>query len=108
MILSGIFRKKCDEHIASNKNPKVVDGEKWDKYYSGLFSNINKRNQATPQKIVKKKISKDNSTFVNELTSPQELTKILKKLKQGSSPRLDRISNEMMKCSFEILKNCFV
>ena len=59
-------------------------------------------------KTAKKKISKDNSTFLNELTNPQELRKILKKLKLGKSPGLDRISNEMIKCSFEILKNCFV
>ena len=100
--------KKCDENIASNKNPKVVDGQKWEKYYSDLFSDINKRNQTTPQKTAKKKISKDNSTFLNELTNPQELRKILKKLKPGKSAGLDRISNEMIKCSFEILKNCFV
>ena len=49
--------KKCDESIASNKNPKVVDGEKWEKYYSGLASDINKINQATPpKKIVEKKV----------------------------------------------------
>ena len=73
-----------------------------------LFSDINKRNQTTPQKTAKKKISKDNFTFLNELTNPQELRKILKKLKPGKCPGLDRISNEMIKCSFEILKNCFV
>ena len=100
--------EKCDENVASNKNPEVVDGEKWEKYYSDLLSDINKRNQTTPQKIVKKKIPKDNSTFSNELINPQELRKILKKFKQGKSPGLDRISNEMIKCSFEILKNCFV
>ena len=33
--------KKCDENIASNKNPKVVDGEKWEKYSSDIFSDIN-------------------------------------------------------------------
>ena len=29
--------KKCDENIASNKNPKVVDSQKWEKYYSDLL-----------------------------------------------------------------------
>ena len=46
--------KKCDENIASNKNPKAVDGQKWEKYYSDLFSDINKRDQTTPQKTAKK------------------------------------------------------
>ena len=35
-----------------------------------------------------KKISKDNSTFLNQLTNPQELRKILKKLKPGKSQDL--------------------
>ena len=61
-----------------------------------------------PKTSQKRKISKDNSTFLNELTNPQEIRKILKKLKPGKSPGLDRISNEMIQCSFEILKNCFV
>ena len=69
---------------------------------------LTKESKPLPKKIVKKKISKDNSTFLNELTHRQELRKILKKLKQGISQGLDRISKEMMKCSFEILKNCFV
>ena len=47
--------KKCDENSASNKNPKV-DGQKWEKYYSDPFSDINKKNQTTPQKTAKKKI----------------------------------------------------
>ena len=33
---------------------------------------------------------------------------IIKLLKNGKSPGIDRISNEMIKHSFEILKNCFV
>ena len=44
----------------------------------------------------------------NKLTSHQELKKILKILKNGKSPGIDRISNEMIKHSFEILKDCCV
>ena len=49
-----------------------------------------------------------NSSFLNKLTNCQELKKIIKLLKNGKSPGIDRISNEMTKRSFKILKNCFV
>ena len=41
--------KQCDENIASNKNPVVCDGEKWETYYAILFSNpIGKNNNLKP------------------------------------------------------------
>ena len=100
--------KQCDENIAPNKNPIVSDGEKWETYYANLFSNPTGKNKNCPTILNQKKISKENSIFLNKLTSHQELKKILKILKNGKSPRIDRISNEMIKHSFGILKDCFV
>ena len=50
--------KKCDENIASNKNPKAVDGENGRNITQTFFSDINKRNQTTPQKQSKRKYQK--------------------------------------------------
>ena len=100
--------KQCDKNITPNKNPIVCDGERWGTYFSNLFSNPIGKNKNCPTILNHKKISKENSLFLNKLTSHQELKKILKILKNGKSPGIDRISNEMIKHSFEIPKDCFV
>ena len=100
--------KSCDENIR-NKSPNFCDGSKWESFYSKLFKDPNSNNKSillTYQS--KRKYQKKNSSFLNKLTNCQELKKIIKLLKNGKSPGIDRISNEMIKHSFEILKNCFV
>ena len=100
--------KSCDENIR-NKSPNVFDGSKWESFYSKLFKDLNSNNNINTANVsVKKKISEKNSSLLNKLTNCQELKKIIKLLKNGKSPGIDRISNEMIKHSFEILKNCFV
>ena len=71
--------KKCNENIAI-KNTESVDGEKWEKYYSNLFSNnssgngieVNSKTNAT-----QKKISNEHLIIINKLTNCAELKKIL-------------------------------
>ena len=98
--------KNCNENL-SNKTPNVCDGKVWETYYTKLFSNHINKNNDSSKLVNHKKISKENATFLNKLTNCQELKKILKMLKNGKSPGIDRISNEMIKHSFEILKDCF-
>ena len=100
--------KQCDEKIAPNINHIVVMEKKWETYYANLYSNPIRKNKNCPTILNHKKISKENSILLNKMTSHQELKKILKILKNGKSPGIDRISNEMIKHSFEILKDCFV
>ena len=55
-------------------------------------------------------VSPDTPKFTNKFfllnctTDSKELRKVQKTLKNGKSPGLDRISNEMIKTSFENLK----
>ena len=101
--------KKCDENITT-KSPIACDGKKWESFYSNLFKDydsnqfVNTLNTSVNQK----KISKEHNQFINKLTSGAELKKIVKSLKNGKSPGIDRVSNEMIKRSFAILENCFV
>ena len=73
--------KQCDENIAPNKNLIVCDGEKWETY-ANLFSNPIAKNKNCPTILNHKKISKENSVFLDKPTSHQELKKILKILKK--------------------------
>ena len=104
MILFGIFGKNVMKTLHQIRILKLLMVKNGRNVTQTLLVILTKGIPIT----AKKKISKDDSTFLNELTNPQELRKILKKLKLGKSPGLDRVSNEMIKCSFEILKNCFV
>ena len=107
MILFGIFGKNVMKTLHQIRTLNLLMVKNGRNITQTFLVILTKGSNHSP-KTAKKKISKDNSTFLNELTNPQELRKILKKLKLGKSPGLDRISNEMIKCSFEILKNCFV
>ena len=102
--------KKCNENIPI-KNTESVDGEKWEKYYSNLFSNNNSGNGIkvnSKTNSTQKKISNEHLILINKLINCVELKKILKLSKSGKSPGIDRISNEMLKHSFPVLKDCFV
>ena len=107
LILFGIFGKNVMKILHQIRTLKLLMVKNGRNITQTFLAILTKGIKPLPKKTVKKKISKDNSTFLNELTNPEELRKILKKLKPGKSPGLDRISNEMIKCSFEILKNCF-
>ena len=61
-----------------------------------------------PQLLPKRKITSKNLQILNEKTSEKELSEIIKKLKIGKSVGKDRISNEMIKCSYPLLKECFL
>ena len=78
--------KQCDGNIAPNKNPMVCEGEKWKTYYANLFSNPIGKNKNCPTISNHKKVSKENSIFLNKPTSHQEFKKILNILKNGKSP----------------------
>ena len=41
-------------------------------------------------------------------TNKKELITVIKRLKNGKAPGLDRVSNEMIKASFEILKEAYI
>ena len=79
------------------------------KYYSNRFSNNNSGNGInvnSKTNSTQKKISNEHLILINKLTNCAELKKILKLLKSGKSPGIDRISNEMH--PFPVLKDCFV
>ena len=81
------------------------------KYYSNLFSNNNSGNGLkvnSKTNSTQPKISSEHLILINKLTNCAELKKILKLLKSGKSPGIDRISNEILKHSFSVLKDCFV
>ena len=104
--------KKSDENITI-KSHDSVDGEKWENFYSNLFKNHNVENSKLEQENSqvsknRKKISNHHLLYINKLTNFAELKRILKLLKSGKSPGVDRISNEMLRYSFPILKHCFV
>ena len=104
--------KKSDENITI-KSHDSVDGEKWENFYSNLFKNYNVENSMLEQENSQvpkncKKISNHHRLYINKLTNCAELKKILKLLKSGKSPGVDRISNEMLRYSFPILKHRFV
>ena len=96
--------KKCDENI-STKIPLNCDSEKWESYYSKLFKGYNDidNNRNTSFKNLRR-IPNKSLEFINKLTNNTELKKIIKILKLGKVPGLDRISNEMIKYSFDFLK----
>ena len=60
--------KQCDENIAPNKNAIVCDGEKCETYCANLFSNPIEKNKNCPTILNHKKISKENSIFLNKLS----------------------------------------
>ena len=64
MILFGILGKNVMKTLHQIRTLQLLMVKNGKKYYSDLFSDINKRNQTTPQKTVQKKISEDNSTFL--------------------------------------------
>ena len=100
--------KKCGENIYT-KTPLNCDGEKWESYYSKLFKGYNDldNNRNTSLKNLRR-ISNKSLEFINKLTNNAELKNIIKILKLGRAPGLDRILNEMIKYSFDFLKNCYV
>ena len=53
-----------------------------------------------------KKILNESLNLINKITNVTEAKKIIKSLKNGKSPGLDRFSNEMIKHFFEFPKNC--
>ena len=48
------------------------------------------------------------SSSLSNLTNFKELWKVLKKLKNGKAAGIDRVSNEMIKASFDILKPAYL
>ena len=54
------------------------------------------------------KIGEMESSSLSNLTNFKELRKVLKKLKIGKAAGIDRVSNEMIEASFDILKLAYL
>lgn len=98
--------KTCNDN--DSKSTKIQNSINWTEYYSKLFKkeeNIpNLRNLEVNQV---KKFNDNNLKELNQQIKKKEMSKILKKLKNGKAPGMDRILNEMIKYSYPFLKSLF-
>ena len=102
--------KSCNEEFQP-RSPPLEEGNIRQNYYRHLFENeTNKHDSSStprPKKNIKlntHKLSESESVKMNMPFSIKELKKVLKKLRNGKSPGIDRISNEMTKASFDTLR----
>ena len=86
------------------------DGNKWESYYRDLFDE-NRINSYDLDKLCSHlnnhKKSYSNTNLNHKITG-KEIKKSIKKLKAKKAAGFDRISNEMLKCSFPYLEKVFV
>lgn len=94
-----------------DKPEDSVDGKTWFDYFSKLSSipcNLEERIRNIENRV---KILENNTSSFCPLDfeiSMAELLKAIKKLKQGKSPGLDNISNEMLKISQTYINPCLL
>ena len=105
--------KSCNEEFQP-RSPPLEDGDIWKNYYQHLFENeTNKHDFSSTLRTNKNiklnihKLSESESVKLNMPFSIKELKKVLKKLRNGKSPGIDRISNEMIKVSFDTLRKAY-
>ena len=81
-------------------------------YYKYLFRDNNfvpkKDIQQNEVFISQKKLNDSDSARLICSTNKKELITVIKNLKNVKAPGLDRVSNEMIKASFEILKEAYI
>ena len=105
--------KSCNEEFQP-RSPPLEDGDIWKNYCQHLFENeTNKHDSSSTPRLNKNiklnthNLSEFESVKLNMQFSIKELKKVLKKLRNGKSPGIDRISNEMIKASFDTLRKSY-
>ena len=80
-----------EERIMKEQFPSDIDGQKWEDYYKGLFT----EEKGDIDNILKKE-PKPVNRKLNSKIKKEELAKILSNLKKGKAVGNDRIANEFL------------
>ena len=103
--------KNCGDEFEA-KTPALKNETIWERYHRDLFrdNNFVPKNdfQQSEVFIFQKKLNDSDSARLISRTNKKELITVIKKLKNGKAPGLDRVSSEMIKASFEILKEAYI
>ena len=105
--------KPCNEEFLP-RSPPLEDGDIWKYCYQDLFENETNKHDSSfiprpnkNRKLNTHKLNESESVELNMPFSIKELKKVLKKPGNGKSPGIDRISNEMIKASFDTLRKTY-
>ena len=99
--------KGCNDTV-EDKSPALKNGKVWQQFYQNLFTKAPEHSVNYDMSVNTPKIGEMESKSLNNLTNLKELRKVLKKLKNGKAAGIDRVSNEMIKASFDILKPAYL
>ena len=96
--------KGCND-TEDDKSPALKNGTIWQQFYQNLFTKAPKHSVNYDMSVDTLKIGEMKSSSLSNLTNLKELRKVLKKFRNGKAAAIDRVSNEMIKASFDILKS---
>ena len=91
-----------------DKSPALKNGKVWQQFYQNLFTKVLKHSVNYDMSVNTPKIGEMESSSLSNLTNFKELRKVLKKLKNGKAAGIDRVSNEVIKASFDMLKPAYL
>ena len=90
-------------------NPQPLNSRKiWQRFYQNLFTKAHKHSVNYDMPVNTAELGEMESSSLSNLTNFKELRKVLKKLKNGEAAGIDRVSNEMIRASFDILKPAYL
>ena len=96
--------KGCNDTV-EDKSPALKNGKVSQQFYQNLFTKVPKHSVNYGISVNTPKIGEMESSSLSNLTNFKELRKVLK---NGKAAGIDRISNEMIKASFDILKPAYL
>ena len=100
--------REFDENHKEGSEINIPDGAVWENFYSNLFDdNTTKDVLHSPSDTNIARMNFPNQ-MLNEQFSERELSRIVKKLKNGKATGMDRISNEMIKASLPYMQQAYL